>query len=58
MNKLPIPASLWARLAEFIVPGRFGRIEIDVIDGKVVAMRLVESVKPTQEDERIGGMAA
>jgi hypothetical protein len=59
MTRLPIPPSYWERLTEFLVTGRYGRVEFDVIDGKVVHMRLVESVKPTKEDsETCEGVAA
>lgn len=57
MKQLPIPPNIWDRIAAFLVPGKHGRVEIDVIDGKVVQLRLIESVKPT-EDKREGGMAA
>lgn len=49
MNKLPqIPPSLWKRLFEFLSPGRHGKIELDVRDGRVVGMRLLESVRPDE----------
>lgn len=57
MRQLPIPASFWERLLRFIQPGTFGRIEMDVVDGKIVQLRLVETVKPVKSDEA-GGMAA
>lgn len=52
-----IPASLWLRIVAFVTPGTYGRIELDVIDGKIVQLRLVETVKPCKDDEP-GGMAA
>lgn len=57
MKQLPIPASFWERLLRFIQPGTYGRIEMDVVDGRVVQLRLVETVKPVKSDEA-GGMAA
>lgn len=53
-----IPASLWLRIVAFVTPGTYGRIELDVIDGKIVQLRLVETVKPAKDDENVGGMAA
>lgn len=58
MKELPIPPSLWKKLCEFAVPGRHGRIELDVRDGRVVGMRLIESVKPTKDDSERGCVAA
>jgi hypothetical protein len=40
-----IPASLWLRIVAFVTPGTFGRIELDVVDGRIVQLRLVETVK-------------
>lgn len=45
MTGLPIPPSLWDRILAFLVPGRYGRIELDVVNGKVVSWRFVESGK-------------
>ena len=56
MIEMPIPPSLWKKLCEFVQPGRHGRVELDVRDGKVVGMRLLESVKP--DEEKNGGLAA
>lgn len=45
VNAVPIPASLWQRIVAFLVPGRYGRIELDVVDGRVVGYRFMESGK-------------
>lgn len=48
MNCLPIPVSLMQRMIAFLVPGRFGRIELDVQDGRIVGYRFVEAGKVDQ----------
>lgn len=58
-EKFPVPPSLWKKLCEFTQPGRHGKIELDVKDGKVVGMRLLESVRPTEgKEDSLGGIAA
>lgn len=47
---MPIPPSMWKRLTAFVKPEMHGKVELDVRDGKVVGMRLIESVKPTEEE--------
>lgn len=51
VDKMPIPPDLWRRLCEFVTPGRHGRVELDVKDGRVVGMRLLESVRAGKDDE-------
>ena len=58
MNKLPIPASLWARIVEFLEAGRYGRIQLNVQRGKVVSVEFLETVKPNESDDTLGDVAA
>lgn len=44
-----LPQIVWERLVAFIVPGRYGRVEVDVVDGRVVAVRFVESIKVCED---------
>jgi hypothetical protein len=46
---LPIPANILTRLLLFLTPGAFGRIELDVQNGRVVQCRVIEVVKPEAE---------
>ncbi len=50
---LPIPRSIYLRIVAFLVRGRFGRIELDVVDGRIVQMRVVEMFRPTDQDPPI-----
>lgn len=50
MPKRQLPQSVEKRIAEFLEQGRYGRIEIDVADGNVVVMRIVESFKPDKDE--------
>jgi hypothetical protein len=45
ISRLPVPQSVWLRIVAFLVPGRYGRIELDVSDGRVIACRFVESFR-------------
>lgn len=40
---LPLPASLWAKIAAFLQDGRTGQIVLDVKDGQVLAYKLTEA---------------
>lgn len=40
---LPLPASLWTKIAAFLQDGRTGQIVLDVKDGQVLAYKLTEA---------------
>lgn len=46
----PIPPEFWERICRFLAADarRYGRIELDVADGRVVALRFTETVKLSQ----------
>ena len=43
---LPIPANIATRILLFLVPDKYGRIELDVQAGRIVQCRVIEVVKP------------
>lgn len=47
---MPVPPSLWQRIVAFTLSGAHGKIELDVRAGQIVGMRLIESVKPDEDD--------
>lgn len=49
-NTPPFPQSLWLRLVAFLVPGNYGKIEMDVQNGRIVSCRILETIK-VREDE-------
>ena len=46
----PIPPHIWSRLVQFLAPGHHGRIEIDVVDGRIVNVRIIESIRVSERD--------
>lgn len=44
-----IPQALLDRLLVFLEPGRWGKIELDIVNGKIVGCRLIESIKVAEE---------
>ncbi len=42
---LPVPPSVWDAIAEFVKSGKWGRVEIDVRAGEVIACRVTESIR-------------
>lgn len=51
VSRLPVPQSLWVRLVGFLVAGNYGRIEMDVIDGRVVACRITQTIRVHEDGE-------
>lgn len=49
---MPIPPQVWERIRQFISAGRYGRVELDIIDGRVVNVRFVETIK-VRDSERV-----
>lgn len=49
LQRLPVPQKLWLRLVGFLVAGRFGRIELDIVDGRIVSGRIIESIKVRED---------
>lgn len=50
-HRLPLPQSLWLRIVAFLVPGNFGRVELDVANGKIVSCRIIETIKVVGDDD-------
>ena len=44
-----IPLSIQERVERFLQPYTWGRVELDVENGKVVRARLIESIRPLEE---------
>lgn len=49
--RVPVPQSLWLRIVAFLVPGNYGRVELDVKNGRVVACRIVETIKVVGDED-------
>lgn len=48
-----LPLTVTGRIVDFLEPGRYGRIELDVVDGRVVALRVHETFKIRDDDELV-----
>lgn len=49
MSGLPIPAALWDRILAFLVKGNYGKIVLNVKDGKVVTIQIEQSYHASDE---------
>lgn len=49
-QRVPLPQSLWLRIVAFLVPGNYGRVELDVSNGRVVSCRIIETIKVRDDD--------
>lgn len=49
---VPLPSTLALRVLAFLTPGTFGRIELDVANGRVVSCRITETIK-VRDDEPV-----
>lgn len=49
-GRVPVPQSLWLRIVAFLVPGNYGRVELDVKDGRIVSCRIIETIKVSGDD--------
>lgn len=49
MKDLPIPSKLWAIIAAFLIPGNYGKVILNVKDGKVVTVQIEQSYHANDE---------
>lgn len=48
---MPIPPHVWERIRQFISAGRYGRVELDITDGRVTNVRFVETIRVRDTDQ-------
>lgn len=49
---LPIPDNVYRKMLGFLLARHHGRIELDIRDGKIIQCRILETIRPDDEQER------